>query len=87
MKSIWGDYCRQCIRTYLTNYPKDRTEFKRGELLDRYRDEWLAWREKNNYTCNENALSSHLNDILEYLIRLGRLENLGDGWYRVVGEI
>lgn len=87
MKSIWGDYCRQCIRTYLTNYPKDRTEFKRGDLLNRYREEWTAWRAENNYECNERALQSHFNDVLEYLTRFGRLEHLGDGWYRVVGKI
>ena len=87
MNSLWTDYCRQSIKTYITENPENKGVFKRRDLINRYRDEWFAWRKENNYECNEGALGSHVNDTLAYLVRLGRLENLGDGWYKAADEL
>lgn len=86
MNSIWADYCRKSIRDYLTQNPEN-TEFKRKDLIDTYRDEWIQWRRNNDYDCNENALQSHVNDVLRTLVYSDKLNKLGGGWYSVIGEI
>ena len=87
MNSIWADFCRKSIRDYLNHSPNSNSEFKREDLINRYRNEWFVWRRSNNYSCTESALQAHVDDVLRWLVNSHKLKRLDNGWYRVIGEI